>query len=533
MIKKSIRWRLPLTYAGIAVLATVCLGVALLITLRSYYAEREIIHLQNNAVAISESIIQIQDELLSNNNIAAQLHNLAFVTQSRLRILDADGVVILDSGSPTNQISFGVLAAVPSQSIELNMSETSAIMSEGDFENAMPAFASTSQDAMIVSDEDGTSYIVNGDIRAGTTTISVQRVYPSMYAAATTPYGFDLIGEVKQGTVSDQVVTLPLHDTNGNLTGYLEMSEGVSFSSQIIENVAVTLFFTGGIAIVIAGMVGWWISREISSPVIRLTNGAVQMARGDLSVRVGISGEDELSVMAGAFNNMASQVESTILALRRFVADAAHEMHTPLTALRSDLELAATDNNQLDRQRYIESAQVQVQRIESLTDNLLDLSRIESKNHAPTFHAIDLSYVIHELSEVYASRAEQANITFNIHIPDTPICVMGDKQQLRRVISNLLDNAIKFTGYDGEVTISARRINNMAEVTVCDTGIGIPEDDVKRVFNRFHRGRNASIYAGSGLGLAIIKAILDGHHGAIAVQSQPRNTRFTVHIPSI
>jgi len=521
MVFQSIRWRLPVSYAVIAVLATICLGAALLATLRGYYAERELLHLEDNARAISMSVMQLQVSDKTPGEIQSQLQNLAFIVQSRVRILSPQGTVLIDTGTPSNMLTVGyaaygsvgdpitmatafvpegasVMVSVPAQAAPFGMAEAGGM-------NMIPIESQMADPVLEIKE--------GGDV--------------FQYAIASTPYGFDLVGEVREGAYSDQVVRMPLIDNSGVITGYVELSEGMSLGAQIVDNVAAALIFAGIAAIIIAAGVGFLVSNQIISPLIALTYGARHMAAGELATRVKGGGSREFGVLAQAFNEMATTVEATIIALRRFVADAAHELHTPLTALHADLELAVTEPDEVRRLQYVERARTQVARMESLTNNLLDLSRLEAKT-SHTFHPVELTRLLHDMSESYASRAEQVNIQFVLDLPDQPVCVTGDEQQLRRAVANLLDNAIKFTPECGAVTLRLTNTAGQVSIIVADTGIGIPPDDQVGLFHRFHRARNANAFPGSGLGLAISRAIIDVHGGSISVQSRPGATEFTL-----
>jgi two-component system sensor histidine kinase MprB len=248
------------------------------------------------------------------------------------------------------------------------------------------------------------------------------------------------------------------------------------------------------------------------------------MAEGDLSVRADMTRQDELGQLGHSFNEMAAQVEGTVLALRRFVADAAHEIHSPLTALRTNLELTSDDE-------FVSQAQMQVERLETLTQGLLDLSRVEAGAQADTFAFVALIPLVQEVSEIYASRAEQAGLAFDLNMPEIPMIVSGDEAQLRRALGNLLDNAVKFTPEGGAVSVTLRGQGSWAEIRIEDTGIGIPKADLPHLFGRFHRGRNATACVGSGLGLAIVKAIVEAHNGQVEGESTGRGARFTVKLP--
>jgi signal transduction histidine kinase len=229
---------------------------------------------------------------------------------------------------------------------------------------------------------------------------------------------------------------------------------------------------------------------------------------------------------------MTNQVEHTITTLKCFLADAAHELHTPITALNTNLELAATEHDDVTRQSFIERALEQLKRLETLTNNLLILSRIETHSLPDERHTVDLGALVRETSELYASQAEQMGITFMIDAPSEPTVVTANEAQLRRTLCNLLDNAIKFTAENGCVELGLRKDGSGIKLWVQDTGIGIPAEDMPYLFNRFHRGRNTAAYPGNGLGLAIIKAIVESHQGKVAVDSLSPGTRFTLLLPS-
>jgi len=260
------------------------------------------------------------------------------------------------------------------------------------------------------------------------------------------------------------------------------------------------------------------------------------MEQGNLRARVDLQDErqQEFLSLADSFNGMAAQVEQTVSTLREFVADAAHELHTPLTALQANIELALNEKNTPITSRYLKRAHEQAQRLEALVQSLLDLSRIEAAESQNGFEPLDFAQLVRELGEQFASRAEQAERSFMLNVPDAAITVMGRETQMRQVLINLLENAIKFTPQDGSITVQLQQIENECTLIVSDMGIGIPLEDQSHLFERFHRGRNAAEYAGNGLGLAIVKAIIGGHKGQVRIESQPgQGTQVHVSIPTV
>jgi signal transduction histidine kinase len=227
---------------------------------------------------------------------------------------------------------------------------------------------------------------------------------------------------------------------------------------------------------------------------------------------------------------MAEQIEGLVSTLRRFVADAAHELNTPITVLQTDLELARTAPDEDERARLMERLAGQVERLHVLVRSLLDLSRLEGKAGLKQHERVDLTGLAQSVSEFYASRAEQAGLFFELQLPDEPITVTGDPAQLRSALENLLDNALKFTPPNGTVRLVLARQDQQVFLIVEDTGIGIPEDDLPLLFRRFHRGRNAAAYPGNGLGLAIVEQIARLHGGSVKAENLAPGVRFTLRL---
>jgi signal transduction histidine kinase len=298
------------------------------------------------------------------------------------------------------------------------------------------------------------------------------------------------------------------------------------------------------VAVLLAALAGWYFSNSITTPITALTRITSRMAAGDLTARADVTSNDEMGVLGQSFNEMASQVEEMVGTLRSFVADAAHELHTPLTALQANIELARDEKNASARTRYLARAQEQGQRLEALVKNLLDLSRIEAAESTSNFVSVDLVQLVREVGEQFASRAEQTDRAFTLDIPDEAVSVAGNETQLKQALVNLLENALKFTPVGGGISLQLSSANsqelapapqtrNEVTLTVIDSGIGIPAEDLPHLFERFHRGRNVSEFTGNGLGLAIVKAIVQSHTGSVEAQSDGigRGSRFVVCLP--
>lgn len=175
----------------------------------------------------------------------------------------------------------------------------------------------------------------------------------------------------------------------------------------------------------------------------------------------------------------------------------------------------------------------QSQRLESLVQSLLDLSRIEAVESVTSFARVNFTQLVQEMGEQFASRAEQADRFFTMNITENSVNMLGNETQLRQILMNLLENALKFTPPGGSISVSLTPSQSSAQSIIRDTGFGIPAEDMPHVFERFHRGRNTLEYAGNGLGLSIVRAILKTHAGDITIRSQFGTvTEVRISLPS-
>ena len=513
MSRYSIRWRLPLSYAAIALLATLALGSALLLILRGYYLRVERDYLQSNAQAIGYSLAQLLEDDPSSEVLQSQLDNLAFLSSTRVSLFDT-GEQLVASSDLGGRVAVALTAARSGEPFPLD--GVIALIRAGD----VPSTTFSTEDGVIVripADLVGRLPWQEGE----------RRVFPLPEEGAWRR-AISQAGD----SYSGQVVRVPILGSADQLLGYVELSHGPAYAREIVGDVAWGLGIAGTVAVALAAVVGWAISRRISAPLVALSQVTASMAEGDLAARADIARKDELGTLARSFNQMADQVEEIVTTLRRFVSDAAHEIHTPLTALRTNLELARQDTGP-GTDEYVIQAQAQAERLEALTGGLLDLSRLESPAQAPKPVSVSLLPLLNELGELYASRAEQAGLAFEWSLPETPVSVLGEEAQLKTALTNLLDNGLKFTPKGGYICLGCRQEAGAAVIWVEDTGIGFPEADLPHLFERFSRGRNAAAYPGSGLGLAIVKAVVERHEGQVWAERTEQGSRFTISIPSL
>jgi len=519
MNRKSIRWQLPSSYAVIAMLAALTLGSMMLLVLRSYYADQEREYLYGNATALRPVIEQILQSDLPEASLQDQIKGLAFLSQTQIRLLDTNGNTIADSGILGSNQVVAISGGAPvagnvmfSAQIDRSRGQAPILIYRNDVSMPFPQVVPFEKQ------------------------ISAGKAADIILSVNASPYGYGFVQKIDSDFAkrSSQSVGVLLMASNGSNLGMLEFSHGPSYGAAVIQSVALAWLIASVFAISIAALSGWFMSQRVTRPVLALQKATHQMEQGILSVRVDLPLEkqQEFVSLAHSFNGMAEQVEQTVSTLREFVADAAHELHTPLTALQANIELARDEENASQRARYLANAREQGQRLESLVKNLLDLSRIEAAEAKSRFALLDIIQLVKEVSEQFASRAEQAERGFKVSVLEHSLMVSGNEHQLKQVLTNVLDNSFKFTPRDGRIELRVEQAQNEVHLTVTDTGIGIPPDDMAHLFERFHRARNASGFAGNGLGLAITKAIVTAHGGHITVESQSMNgTSIKLSIP--
>ena len=219
-----------------------------------------------------------------------------------------------------------------------------------------------------------------------------------------------------------------------------------------------------------------------------------------------------------------------------FVANASHELKTPISAIRGFVETILDDPNMPDEvlQRFINRIRSQATRLDHIVQDLIHLSRFDSHAQRMSVTQIDLAFLLREVFDDKNEDAIDAGVTLRLDITNKEVAVEGEQEALYQMVSNLVDNAIKYTQGDGEVTLRLRTLGRMAVVEVEDTGIGIAEEEQQRIFERFYRVDRARSrdQGGTGLGLAIVKHIAQSHKGSVMVNSQiNKGSVFTVRLP--
>jgi heavy metal sensor kinase len=288
--------------------------------------------------------------------------------------------------------------------------------------------------------------------------------------------------------------------------------------------------------LLLAGGVGWVLASRALKPVDQMTQTAQRISGEHLKERLEETGSgDELDRLAKTLNDMLGRLDDAFHQMRQFSADASHELQTPLTILKGEMEVALRSPRSPDEyQQVLRSGLEEIDRINHLVEGLLLLARADAGVLRLDMQPVELNRLMQEVCAQMAVIAENHGIHLQQDL-SVPATILGDQTHLRRVLLNVVDNAIKYTPAGGAVTLSLEQGNGYAIMKISDTGIGLSEAQQRRIFDRFHRATDtrARDAKGVGLGLSIARSIVKAHGGRMEVTSNPETgSTFTVHLPT-
>jgi heavy metal sensor kinase len=288
-------------------------------------------------------------------------------------------------------------------------------------------------------------------------------------------------------------------------------------------------------ALLLAGGGGWLLAHRALTPVARMTEAARRIGAAHLAERLQETGTgDELDRLATTLNAMLSRLDDAFHQMRRFSADASHELQTPLTILKGELEVALrTPRSPEAYQEVLQSALEEIDRIATLVEGLMLLARADAGVLRLDLRPVELDQLVQDVYGCTKVLAHAKHLTLGLGAVE-PVAIEGDYERLRRLLLNLVDNAIKYTPVGGQVTLSVQYCTKWASVHVSDTGIGLSQEEQEHVFQPFYRtaASHSQGAEGSGLGLCIASSIAAAHGGRIQVASTPGcGSMFTVLLP--
>jgi signal transduction histidine kinase len=520
MTMTSIRGRLILSYVALTLLTLVVVGFISILLVRYYVLDQQRRTLNENAQAVARQVATVmQQPLIPGGELQDIALSAAFLSGCQVRILSTNDQALADSGADVAMDT--VVWILPD-----NLPPDFPIEQNGSIAGFVITTSSGGPPPGLYED--------------GVTKPRGYRYNP--YQGAWGDSGYRPQADADQPATGAQpisfdgpTVRVPVGNQASPM-GYVEVTGVATFSDEAVTTTARAFGIAGIGAVIIAAFVGLWTSRRLTAPLHALRLATDRMGEGDLTVRAPVQSQDEIGQVSHQFNRMAERLQASFNeigterdTLRRFIADASHELRTPITALKTFTELlqgvAATDSHaQAD---FLAESAAQVRRLEWITQNLLDLSRLDAGLIQLDLKPTQLDAFLNDVLAPFRPRAADHDITLALQTPEVPLTLNADAPRLQIALSNLVDNALKFATPASTITLAAEGSDSgRVALSVHNAGDPIPAEDLPLIFDRFYRGHNSP--TGSGLGLAIAHAIVKAHGGDISVTSDTSGTTFTI-----
>ena len=338
------------------------------------------------------------------------------------------------------------------------------------------------------------------------------------------------IGQLNTGETV-MAITRAVRDEDGALVGSIRYVVSLERADQQMAFVVIILVLAGLFILLLLTFSGVYFIRSILVPVKRISASAKQIAQGDFDVRVEKSKDDELGQLCDAVNDMAGELGAAERMKNDFISSVSHELRTPLTAIKGWAETLRLGADQETAEKGMTVIIRESARLSGLVEELLDFSRLQSGRMRLSAARLDILAELDEAVYLFTDRArtERKELTYEENTSLSP--VYGDRDRLRQVFVNIIDNALKYTQAGGVITVSSREAMGYVEVTVSDTGCGIPAQHLPNVKKKFYKANQ--LVRGSGIGLAVADEIVSLHGGTLGIESQEGvGTVVTIRLPS-
>lgn len=315
----------------------------------------------------------------------------------------------------------------------------------------------------------------------------------------------------------------------------LETAASLHDAYEDLDRLFYLFVFLIPLGLIITGFSAYLLSRAAFRPITKIVNTAKAISDKNLDERIEVPKvKDEVRELSVALNEMIERLDISFKSQRRFVANASHEIKTPLTAIQTQLEVLKRDLTNVEDQKTVDDSISEIEKLTKLTNSLLTIAKLDSSRSKLNLEQIRIDELLADCAQDLNKAAIAKDIKMNLSISDANE-ILGDKEKLKSVFLNLIDNAIKYSNPNSTVIISMENIpRDKIKINVENTGHGIPGNEIPHIFNRFYRSNEIRAeIGGSGLGLAIAKEIIELHKGEIKVKSKPDEiTIFTVILPS-
>jgi two-component system phosphate regulon sensor histidine kinase PhoR len=470
-MKFSLRHRLIFVHLLLLLIVTIAAGLIISVQLEKYYAKRLFQQLQTQ---LDEVEYLLARSAFEHNDAAAHyrlLSGYARAARARLTLIDAQGVVVFES--------------------------------------------EVAQDSL--------RFIENHFLR------------PEVQQALRAGAGGDqrLSATVKKRLFYAAKKVSPRFQNQGGLAGvaFVRLAFPLEEVEAVLRDLRWKIFGGGGAALALIALVSYWASSRLTTPLRKLARVAESVKKGDVEAHFETESRDEIGELAELLNDMLAKLRDDVKQMRKlqtmrsqFLGNVSHELSTPIFAVQGYLETLLDDKVKDEKlqKAFIEKAHRQTQRLNNLLTDLIDISRIETGDMKMSIRYFELEeWLAKQVSELQAA-AQHHGITLELLAGAAPVNVLGDRERLAQVITNLVENAIKYNAPNGRVEVGYKDFVEEVEIFVSDTGRGIAEEHLSRVFERFYRvdKERSRAVGGTGLGLAIVKHIIEAHDSHVHVRSQ-------------
>ncbi|KPU42789.1 alkaline phosphatase synthesis sensor protein PhoR [Oxobacter pfennigii] len=335
-------------------------------------------------------------------------------------------------------------------------------------------------------------------------TIAKEGVFEDQFNTPTLTVAFPLI--INERIIGAAVMNSPLYEIN-----------------EAMKEVYNFIWVSAIIAVIISTFIIYYLTQNIIiRPLYNINKIARDISRGEFEKRVAIYSKDEIGELAESFNYMADSLQNLEAMRREFIANISHELRSPITSIRGFIQGILDGTIPKDKQRvYLDIALNESKRLTRLISDILDLSRLESGEFSLKLDNFDINEVIRINIIRLENEIDNKKLNVDVTLYGEELYVIGDRDRIGQVVSNLVDNAIKFTGEGGKIGISTRIEGKKAHITISDTGVGIPSHELKLIWDRFHMAdKSRTDKRGTGLGLSIVRQIIKQHDEKIWVESK-------------
>ena len=324
-------------------------------------------------------------------------------------------------------------------------------------------------------------------------------------------------------------VLIPQPSSTYNALRFVTSLEMVD--NQLSKIMLLALIISGAVILLVI-MTGLYFVKSICVPLVAISATAKKLAKGDFSERIEVHNNDEIGDLSRSFNDMADELENSEQIKNDFISSVSHELRTPLTAIKGWSETLSDGYDPETFEKGMKVINDETRRLEQMVEELLDFSRIQSGRFSLQMSNTDIIAELEDALLIFGERARKENITMTYNEPEFFCVVYGDKNRLRQVFINIIDNALKYNQAGGSIDIRAEKTDNSLVITVADTGCGIAQSDLPKVKAKFYKANNTR--RGSGIGLAVADEIVSMHGGTLDIDSELGvGTTVTITLPLV